>query len=570
MKETGFEPGQQREKEKIHSIIHFSQRFLDTDNVPDLQEITEFMRTLTGAVCVVFNQYDDDGRGLTTKAVAVASQHLLKAVELLGFNPTGKKWPHDPQRQEKIQKDMVTIFEDLQTLTGKAIRPSAVILLEKTFDIGQAVIVKTMKREKAMGDFTLIMSRSTPMESQELVTHFAAQVGLYLDRVQYEQNLIESEEKHRLLFETMSPGVIYQDTDGYIISANPAAELMIGITIDQMQGKTSVDPRWKMIMEDGTSVPGWEHPSMIALRTGKKIGPVTRGIYIPERYTYVWLLITAIPLFREGEDKPFQVYAIFDDITKRKRVEDALRMAKQEAESANQAKSRYLAHMNHEIRTPLNGLMGFLQLMEDTQLDEVQQDFLEYMKLSTNHMLSLINNVLEMAKIEAGVMKLTRQVVHLREEIHQSMAPLRSLSQKKEIRLELIIDENLPAQVEGDPDRLRQILVNLGGNAVKFTEKGWVKISVRCLESDQAHHMLELVVEDTGPGMTRETLHNLFRPFFQVDDGSMLQSKGSGLGMAITRELVELMGGRIKAESTLGKGTRVEVTLLLKRVPDSK
>lgn len=140
-----------------------------------------------------------------------------------------------------------------------------------------------------------------------------------------EEALRESEEKHRRLFETMSPGVVYQDADGKILSANPASERILHISLKQMKDKTSWDPRWRMILEDGTYVPGSEHPAMISLRIGEKIGPVIRGIFIPEKNEYVWLSITAVPVFNEGEEKPHQVYSTFEDITERKRAEEALR-----------------------------------------------------------------------------------------------------------------------------------------------------------------------------------------------------------------------------------------------------
>lgn len=702
----------QREKEKLHNMMHFTQRFLDNDSVPDLQEITEFMRTLTGGFCAVFNQYEDKGMGFTTEAIAVKTQHLLKAIDILGFNPIGKRWSHDPNRQAKIQQEMVTLFENLHSLTGKTIPVQLIRLLETIFDIGQVAIVKTMKKDKAIGDFTLMMPRGTPMESQELAILYATQVGMHLDRVQHEQHLKESELKHRRLFETMSPGVIYRDFDGSIISANPAAERMLGITFDQMQGKASIDPRRKMIKEDGSAVPGKEYPSMIALRTGKKSGPVTRGVFIPEIDDYIWLSITAIPLFREGEEKPFQSYAIFDDVTERKRAEEKLQeseikyrtlfnqsvagiylhdlegrildvnqeaclqlgysrdellkmdvfdlhpnrpetvnipkdellrqwnqwqsqqrfsleaehlhkdgtiipiqlstgvifdkdkkrilaitqditerkkaeeklkeyaheletknreldIAVYQAEEANQAKSRYLAHMNHEIRVPLNGFVGFLYLMEKTRLDEEQQEYIDYMKQSTSHILSIINNVLDMARIEAGEMQLTNRIFNLAEEIQTALAPLHSLAMENNIHLQVKMDSNLPHQVEGDPDRLRQIILNMGGNAVKFTRKGQVHIAIGCPETNQDHHTLQLVVEDTGRGMTRETLDKLFLPFYQADDGSTPQSKGTGLGMPITRELVELMDGQIQVDSTPGKGTRIKVLLLLRKAADS-
>ncbi|MCF8077442.1 MAG: PAS domain S-box protein [Desulfotignum sp.] len=142
-----------------------------------------------------------------------------------------------------------------------------------------------------------------------------------------EEALRESEEKHRRLFETMAQGVIYQAADGAIISANSAAERILGLSFEQMQGKTSMDFRWEMILEDGTTVPGTEHPAMIALRTGETVGPVIRGVFHPEKNAHVWLYITAIPLFQPGETKPFQAYATFEDITGQKQAEKALKLA---------------------------------------------------------------------------------------------------------------------------------------------------------------------------------------------------------------------------------------------------
>ncbi|MCA1792720.1 MAG: PAS domain S-box protein [Desulfobacteraceae bacterium] len=162
------------------------------------------------------------------------------------------------------------------------------------------------------------------MEERNLINLIGERLGNAIERLQGRDALRESEEKHRRLFETMAQGIVYQEADGTVISANPAAERILGLSLEQMRGKTSINPRWRMIKEDGTEVPDKDHPAVIAVRTGRTVGPVIRGVFHPDRNTYVWLSITVIPLFQPGETKPFQIYATFEDITERKQNQEVL------------------------------------------------------------------------------------------------------------------------------------------------------------------------------------------------------------------------------------------------------
>lgn len=292
---------------------------------------------------------------------------------------------------------------------------------------------------------------------------------------------------------------------------------------------------------------------------------------------WVWVLDRGQVVSRTEYGKPQWVSGTHTDITQRKIAEAQLLELNQlleeknlelkaaicRAQGANEAKSRYLAHMNHEIRTPLNGFMGFMDLMGTTRLDEEQQELMHYMKQSADHMMSIVNNVLDHAKIEAGEMKLRLQPFLLKDEIQSALAPLHSLARQQNLSLELSLDRNLPPKVVGDAQRLRQIILNLAGNAIKYTPKGRVAINLTCLETREEHHALQLVVEDTGLGMSEQRLEKLFQPFYQVEDISATQDGGTGLGMAITKELVDLMDGEIQVDSTLGEGTRVMVQLML-------
>jgi PAS domain S-box-containing protein len=185
---------------------------------------------------------------------------------------------------------------------------------------------KPLRKEMKIPEGIWVDVRAIPVvDENNNVTMFVEWVRDITDEKRTLEKLQHSEEEHRRLFETMSPGVVYQSADGTIISANPSAEKLLGLTADQMNGKTSMDPRWKMIDEEGNDVPGSEHPTMLALTTGKTAGPVDRAVFIPEKNDYVWLSITATPLFHPGDEQPYQVYAVFEDITKRKRAEDRLR-----------------------------------------------------------------------------------------------------------------------------------------------------------------------------------------------------------------------------------------------------
>ena len=205
-------------------------------------------------------------------------------------------------------------------------------------------------------------------------------------RVKAEQALRKSEEEHRHLFETMAQGVIYQDADGKIISANPAAERILGLTLDQMQGKTSMDPHWQMVKEDGTPVTGTEHPTMIALQAGEKVGPVTRAVFHPDKNSHVWLNIIAIPLFQPGEEKPFQVYATFEDITERKQAEEALKRVEWMLDTG---KSKNFEEIKNIPAQPYGSLTisdspGLIQeAVGEEVLTEIAADYLSLLETST-------------------------------------------------------------------------------------------------------------------------------------------------------------------------------------------
>jgi PAS domain S-box-containing protein len=393
------------------------------------------------------------------------------------------------------------------------------------------------------------------------------------DRILIEEALRQSEERHRTLFESMVQGVVYQDATGNIISANQSAERILGLTLDQMMGRTSVDPRWKSVREDGSDYPGESHPSMVALQTGKPVTGAIMGVYHPGDESQHWITIDAIPLFKPNEAKPFQVYTTFTDITERKKVEIAILQAKEKAEEADKLKSAFLANMSHEIRTPLNGIMGHIDLALSNNLSqacrEENLEGLEVAKESGYLLISIINDILDLSKIEAGQMTIAIQPFSLRQMLDQTIRVGHVLikSRKKESMLRLThqVDDSISKCVFGDNFRIQQIINNLLSNAVKFTEQGTVNLSVCVLPGGD---MLQCCVQDTGRGISEDQLDVVFEPFRQVDYSDTRKFGGTGLGLTISKKLVDLMGGKLWVDSKVDVGSSFYFTIPYRVAPD--
>ena len=275
-----------------------------------------------------------------------------------------------------------------------------------------------------------------------------------------------------------------------------------------------------------------------------------------------WVKSTIYPCL-DNDGKPFQYIAIRTDITERKAVEDELSAKRHEAEAANEAKSEFLANMSHEIRTPMNGIIGMTDLALEADSEVERQEYMKIVKNSAESLLRILNDILDFSKIEANKMMIERVEFSLREAVSDSLKTLAPRSKQKNLELICSFADDVPAHVIGDPTRLRQVLFNLIGNAIKFTEKGEIVVSLAVEARSETTVTLQVVVQDSGIGIPPDKLDRIFEAFSQADASTTREYGGTGLGLSISSRLVELMGGRMSVDSEPGKGSIFQFNVVL-------
>jgi len=372
------------------------------------------------------------------------------------------------------------------------------------------------------------------------------------ERKRTEEELLEAKLFGELIINSTHDGVIVYDLDMRYLVWNPSMECLTGMTAGDVLGKHPLE-LFPFLRESGV------FECLEKSLSGELSRPVDFSFTVPQTGISGWVSSISYPL-RDAKGEVIGVITTVRDITESRQVEEMLQ-AKNLAESANRAKSEFLANMSHELRTPMNGVIGMAELLKMTDLTEEQMRYVKALDLSGNNLLSLINAVLDLSKIEAGKICLEPTKFSLHLCIKNVMLMQKSLIHEKGLSLDLKIAKEIPSLLLGDQLRLKQILLNLLGNATKFTVQGGITISVQLLEQHDASVLVQIAVCDTGIGISAEVLDDIFKPFIQAESSTTRQFGGTGLGLTISRRLAELMNGSISVESTQGVGSCFNVTL---------
>ncbi|MGE3507991.1 MAG: PAS domain S-box protein, partial [Vicinamibacterales bacterium] len=389
---------------------------------------------------------------------------------------------------------------------------------------------------------TLALAQITHQGTVEFYAIIARDIS---ERLRDEQSILASEQRFRRVVESLQEVLFETDLEGRWTYLNPAWTEITGFAVEESLGRNARE----FVLDDDAEL------------HDRRFGLLTRGDHALARYEvrfrtrdggFRWIELHA----RTTQDAtPTGTSGTLRDITEQRELSDALVRAGQEALAASRLKSEFVANMSHEVRTPINGVIGLTTILLDTTLTPEQLDLCEGIRSSAEALLTIVNDVLDLSKIEAGKLTIEPVSFELRKELSHALEPVSVRARRKGLTLRMSCGSDVPAVVISDPTRIRQVLINLADNAIKFTQQGAVTITVCTLRSDTETPRLRFEVTDQGIGIAADKLDAIFEKFTQADSSTTRKYGGSGLGLTICRQLVELMGGQIGVSSRVGDGS---------------
>ncbi len=582
-------------KEKL--IAQTSQYFLQQKiGEADYQRLTETLAEITGAKCVMLNIIDPNERVFSVAASTGSEKEFQAVREVLGFDVRDKKWQQDENWLASSPGKGVFRLGGITDLEGVNLSREQAELLAETICTGEVMAAKISRDSRLLGHFIIILPENEQLKNETLVEIFTRQVGLILDRNRAEEQLHQQSQLQEILMKIASnhinvpPGrmeetirtslvelAAFANADRVYIfeydwdrqfcrnthewcaeGISPQIDQLQRVPFELLMPLIEVHKKGQPLdIPDVSAIPdgdflrdhlmAQEIKSTITLpmMKGDKCVGFVGFDSVREHYDYTDREKTLLSIYAE----------MLVNMRKRAELENQLIIEKEKAQAANKTKSEFLANMSHELRTPLNGIIGFADLLDSTPMNNIQKMYLENVSISANVLMGIINDILDFSRIETGRMELHPTRTDIIKLVEQTMMIMEYQAEKKGLRIFYDIQPDFPRYADVDPVRLKQVLMNLLHNAVKFTEEGEVELTAGFESMDSLTGKLFFHVRDTGIGITEEQRKKLFQAFSQVDSSISRRFGGTGLGLIISSQLVEQMGGNLGMESSYGVGS---------------
>lgn len=450
-------------------------------------------------------------------------------------------------KYEKVELFNMPIKELYSSVEWKKIKEAR----KKRKDLISNINSKVVTKDKKVLDAAVSVSIMKNSEGAEV-----GSISIIRDVTEQkiaERKIIDSENKIRVILDNSAAAITMTDDQERIVSWNRYTEVLLGMSKKDLQNapiqKIYPEDEWKKIRAANIRELGAKHRIETKVKT------------LDGRIIDIDL---SVNILRDSDGHIVGSVGIMQDITEQKHLQDMLMKAKLAAEDANSAKSLFLANMSHEVRTPMNAILGMIDLTLDTQLTDEQKDNLLVAKDAADNLLGLLNDILDLSRVEAGKITLESIEFQLPNVIDSVIKGLSVIAKGKKLNLNLIVEEGVPELIEGDPVRIRQVLINLINNAIKFTHAGTITTVVKCVANSKNQVTIQFSVIDEGIGIPKNRQEKVFEVFSQADDSTTRKFGGTGLGLAISKRLVEMMQGKIWVDSEEGKGSTFSFTAVFK------